>query len=129
MIRLTIGNLHIQLEGIDRAYLPANTLLFESTFEEADLYYTFHTDRQPRLPNTPPIYRKPDILVFRQPSELESRLLILPDSQTAYAYLEEKFLLLGKRHAFRIGDKIRVRAAACHFDSYRVEFSFLGKCE
>lgn len=89
MIRLTIGNLHIQLEGIDRAYLPANTLLFESTFEEADLYYTFHTDRQPRLPNTPPIYRKPDILVFRQPSELESRLLILPDGQAAYAYLEE----------------------------------------
>lgn len=41
------------------------------------------------MPNTPPIYRKPDILVFRQPSELESRLLILPDSQTAYAYLEE----------------------------------------
>lgn len=89
MIRLTIGNLHIQLEGIDRAHLPANTLLFESTFKEADLYYTFHTDRQPRLPNIPPVYRKPDILVFRQPSGLESRLLILPDSQTAYAYLEE----------------------------------------
>lgn len=89
MIRLTIGNLHIQLEGIDRAHLPANTLLFESTFEEADLYYTFHTDQQPRLPNTPPIYRKPDILVFRQPSRLESRLLILPDRQAAYAYLEE----------------------------------------
>lgn len=89
MIRLTIGNLHIQLEGIDRAYLPANTLLFESTFEEADLYYTFHTDRQPCLPNIPPVYRKPDILVFRQPSGLESRLLILPDGQAAYAYLEE----------------------------------------
>lgn len=89
MIRLTIGNLHIQLEGIDRAHLPANTLLFESTFEEADLYYTFHTDQQPRLSNTPPIYRKPDILVFRQPSRLESRLLILPDRQAAYAYLEE----------------------------------------
>lgn len=89
MIRLTIGNLHIQLEGIDRAHLPANTLLFESAFEEADLYYTFHTDQQPRLPNTPPIYRKPDILVFRQPSRLESRLLILPDRQAAYAYLEE----------------------------------------
>lgn len=89
MIRLTIGDLHIQLEGIDRAHLPANTLLFESTFEEADLYYTFHTDRQPRLPNTPPIYRKSDILVFRQPSRLESRLLILPDRQAAYAYLEE----------------------------------------
>lgn len=89
MIRLTIGNLHIQLEGIDRAHLPANTLLFESTFEEADLYYTFHIDQQPRLPNTPPIYRKPDILVFRQPSRLESRLLILPDRQAAYAYLEE----------------------------------------
>ena len=89
MIRLTIGNLHIQLEGIDRAHLPANTLLFESTFEEADLYYTFHTDRQPRLPNTPPVYRKPDILVFRQLSGLESRLLILPDGQAAYAYLEE----------------------------------------
>lgn len=89
MIRLTIGNLHIQLEGIDRAHLPANTLLFESTFEEADLYYTFHTDRQPCLPNTPPIYRKPDILVFRQLSGLESRLLILPDGQAAYAYLEE----------------------------------------
>lgn len=89
MIRLTIGNLHIQLEDIDRAHLPANTLLFESTFEEADLYYTFHTDRQPCLPNTPPIYRKPDILVFRQLSGLESRLLILPDGQAAYAYLEE----------------------------------------
>ncbi|WP_278965029.1 hypothetical protein [Phocaeicola coprocola] len=89
MIRLTIGNLHIQLEGIDRAHLPANTLLFESTFEEADLYYTFHIDQQPRLPNTPPVYRKPDILVFRQPSGLESRLLILPDGQAAYAYLEE----------------------------------------
>lgn len=89
MIRLTIGNLHIQLEGIDRAHLPANTLLFESTFEEADLYYTFHTDRQPCLPNIPPVYRKPDILVFRQPSGLESRLLILPDRQAAYAYLEE----------------------------------------
>lgn len=89
MIRLTIGNLHIQLEGIDRAHLPANTLLFESTFEEVDLYYTFHTDRQPHLPNIPPIYQKPDILVFRQPSGLESRLLILPDGQAAYAYLEE----------------------------------------
>lgn len=89
MIRLTIGNLHIQLEGIDRAYLPANTLLFESTFEEVDLYYTFHTDRQPCLPNIPPVYRKPDILVFRQPSGLESRLLILPDGQAAYAYLKE----------------------------------------
>lgn len=89
MIRLTIGNLHIQLEGIDRAYLPANTLLFESIFEEADLYYTFHTDQNPRLPNIPPVYRKPDILVFRQPSGLESRLLILPDGQAAYAYLEE----------------------------------------
>lgn len=89
MIRLTIGNLHIQLEGIDRAHLPANTLLFESTFEEVDLYYTFHTDRQPCLPNIPPVYRKPDILVFRQPSGLESRLLILPDRQAAYAYLEE----------------------------------------
>lgn len=89
MIRLTIGNLHIQLEGINKANLPANTLLFESTFEEADLYYTFHTDRQPCLPNIPPVYRKPDILVFRQPSGLESRLLILPDGQAAYAYLEE----------------------------------------
>lgn len=89
MIRLTIGNLHIQLEGIDRAHLPANSLLFESTFEEADLYYTFHTDRQPRLPNIPPVYQKSDILVFRQPSGLESRLLILPDRQAAYAYLEE----------------------------------------
>lgn len=89
MIRLTIGELHIQLEGIDRAHLPANTLLFESTFEEADLYYTFHTDRKPRLADMPPIYRKPDILVFRQPSGLESRLLILPDGQAAYAYLEE----------------------------------------
>lgn len=89
MIRLTIGDLHIQLEGIGRASLPANTLLFESTFEVADLYYTFHTDRNPRLPDIPPVYRKPDILVFRQPSGLESRLLILPDLQAAYAYLEE----------------------------------------
>lgn len=89
MIRLTIGPLHIQLEGFEREHLPTNTLLFESTFEKADLYYTFHTDRNPQLPTIQPVFRKPDILVFRQPSGLESRLLVFPDGQTPYAYLEE----------------------------------------
>ena len=63
------------------------------------------------------------------PNTIEGILPVESLPKDDYAYLEEKFLLLGKRHAFRIGDKIRVRAAACHFDSYRVEFSFLGKCE
>ena len=37
MIKLTIGKLNIQLEGIDAGELPENTLLFRTEFEEADL--------------------------------------------------------------------------------------------
>ncbi|MGN1235768.1 MAG: ribonuclease R [Christensenellaceae bacterium] len=42
-----------------------------------------------------------------------------------YEFVQEKFLLKGRTHAFRIGDSVRIRVEACHFDSYRVEFSLL----
>lgn len=44
-----------------------------------------------------------------------------------YTFIEEKFLLQGKKHAFRLGDELRVRVAGCHFDTYRVEFSLVTK--
>ena len=40
-----------------------------------------------------------------------------------YEWIEEKFLLKGKRRSFRLGDRVRVRVEGCHFDTYRVEFS------
>ncbi len=43
-----------------------------------------------------------------------------------YDYYAEKFLLKGKNHSFRIGDKIRVKVAGCDFGSRRVQFTLLS---
>lgn len=91
MIRLTIGKLNIQIDGIDRSVVPENTLIFENEFSTSDLYFTFYMDRQPQLPSTPPIYHKEgEITVFRNLSGLESRLMYMPRSRDIYAFIEEK---------------------------------------
>ncbi len=39
-----------------------------------------------------------------------------------YEYIPEKFLLKGTRHAFRLGDKIRIKVAGCDLGTRRVQF-------
>lgn len=40
-----------------------------------------------------------------------------------YDYYAEKFLLKGRNHVFRIGDRIRVKVAGCDLGSRRVQFT------
>lgn len=48
------------------------------------------------------------------------RLETLPEDR--YEYFEDKFLLKGKSHSYRLGDKVRVKVAACDFGTKRVQF-------
>ena len=41
----------------------------------------------------------------------------------AYRFSAEKFLLKGRRHSFRIGDKVRVKVEGCDLGSRRVQFT------
>lgn len=43
-----------------------------------------------------------------------------------YDYYPEKFLLKGKNHVYRIGDKVRVKVAGCDLGSRRVQFTLLS---
>ena len=45
----------------------------------------------------------------------------LPDDY--YEYFAEKFLLKGKKHSFRLGDKVKIRVDNCDFGKMRVMFS------
>ncbi len=49
----------------------------------------------------------------------------LPEDE--YEYFEERFLLRGKAHFFRIGDEVRVRVAGVDFGNREVDFHFLQK--
>lgn len=89
MIKLQIGNLKIQIYGLENGKLPDNTRLFETDFDNSDLYYNFYTNKKLILPETAPTYRKNDIIVYKNQSGLESRLLIFPEQQSAYAYIQE----------------------------------------
>lgn len=89
MLKLTIGKLNIQLEGIDACEVPENTLLFRSECGEADLTYTFHVGENPPSVRYPVIYQAKDIVVFGKSEECEARLLYMPDSHNCYAYYEE----------------------------------------
>lgn len=40
-----------------------------------------------------------------------------------YDYIAEKFKLCGRRHSYRIGDKVRVKVIGCDFGSRRVQFT------
>ncbi len=48
---------------------------------------------------------------------------LLPDDE--YEYVEEKMLLKGRRHSFRIGDSVRVKVVGCDFGTRRVQFSLV----
>ncbi|MDE6598374.1 MAG: ribonuclease R [Clostridia bacterium] len=48
-------------------------------------------------------------------------LEVLPDEK--YEYFAEKFLLKGKKHSFRLGEKIKIRVDGCDFGKMRVMFS------
>lgn len=48
------------------------------------------------------------------------RLETLP--QDSYAFIEEKFMLKGIKHTFKIGDPIRIKVAGCDYGNMRVEF-------
>ena len=48
------------------------------------------------------------------------RLETLP--QDNYAFIEDKFLLKGIRHSFKIGDSIRIKVAGCDYGNMRVDF-------
>ena len=90
MLKLTIGKLNIQLNGVDAEQIPDNTLLFRSDFQgEADLTYTIRIGENPPVVSSPVIYRAKDIMVFGKPDGLEARLLYMPDSRDCYAYYEE----------------------------------------
>lgn len=53
------------------------------------------------------------------------RFELLPADR--YEFYAEKFLLKGKNHSFRIGDKIRVKVAGCDFGTRRVQFTLLSE--
>lgn len=89
MVKLKIGKLHIQLEGITVANLPQNTLLFCSEFEKVDLKYTFLTTFPHSFVSYPVIYRTKDIMVLGKPEGLEARMLYMPDTHDCYGYYEE----------------------------------------
>ena len=51
------------------------------------------------------------------------RIDLLPED--SYEFIEEKMLLKGRKHKFRIGDEIRVKVVGCDFGTRRVQFSLV----
>lgn len=51
------------------------------------------------------------------------RFELLPADR--YEFYAEKFLLKGRNHSYRIGDKVRVQVAGCDLGSRRVQFTLL----
>lgn len=49
------------------------------------------------------------------------RIDCLPDDR--YEYFAEKFLLKGRRHSFRIGDRVRVKIAGCDLGSRKIQMT------
>lgn len=49
------------------------------------------------------------------------RIEVLPKDN--YAFIEDKFLLKGIRHSFRIGDPIKIKVVGCDYGDMRVEFA------
>ncbi len=43
-----------------------------------------------------------------------------------YAFIEDKFLLKGIKHSFRIGEPIRIKVVGCDYGSMRVQFAPAG---
>ena len=56
------------------------------------------------------------------PNTIEGIMRIETLPQDSYAFIEDKFLLKGIRHSFKIGDPIRIKVAGCDYGNMRVEF-------
>ena len=44
-----------------------------------------------------------------------------------YEFLEERFLLRGKKQAFGMGDSLKIQVAGCDFGNREIDFEFLEK--
>jgi ribonuclease R len=44
-----------------------------------------------------------------------------------YEFFEEKFLLKGGKHSFKIGEQIKIKVAGCDYGAMRVEFALAGE--
>ena len=88
-IILKIGKLNISLVGVDLSQLPENAKLFLSKDVTYDIEYKFFFENLPQRIPFNVSCKKDDIIVFSKTDFLESRLLIFPDYQMAYAYYEE----------------------------------------
>lgn len=61
--------------------------------------------------------------VFAQlPNTIEGIMRIETLPRDSYAFIEEKFMLKGIRHSFKIGDDVRIKVAGCDYGNMRVEF-------
>lgn len=89
VLKLTIGNLNIQLEGIDAKDVPRNTQLFCNEFEVADLKYFFRIGENPPVIKYPVIYQTNEIVVLGKPEGREARILYTPNTHNYYGYYEE----------------------------------------
>lgn len=56
------------------------------------------------------------------PNTIEGIMRIESLPKDNYAFIEEKLLLKGIRHSFKMGDRIRIRVAGCDYGNMRVEF-------
>ena len=56
------------------------------------------------------------------PNTIEGIMRIESLPKDNYAFIEEKLLLKGIRHSFKMGDSIRIRVAGCDYGNMRVEF-------
>lgn len=56
------------------------------------------------------------------PNTIEGIIRIETLPQDNYAFVEEKFLLKGIKHSYKIGDPVHIKVAGCDYGNMRVEF-------
>jgi ribonuclease R len=50
-------------------------------------------------------------------------LELLPKDE--YEYVEEKMALVGKKHAYRLGEQVKILVAGCDYSNLRTQFAFI----
>jgi ribonuclease R len=61
------------------------------------------------------------------PNTIEGIIRIESLPKDNYEYFEEKFLLKGAHHSYKIGEPIKIKVAGCDYGGMRVEFVLAGK--
>jgi hypothetical protein len=90
MINIKIGQLAIQIKGLEKKYFPENILKFQHNSEyPIDITYTFHIDGNHINLNYPIIYQTKDIIVLKKNDYNEIRILKYAESNIPYAIYEE----------------------------------------